>query len=488
VYLRHWSLPITFAPREFRIMSKLPNIKITCFLSLLFAGTCGLAACGSDSGDGGVDPDSPLTPKPECEGVAVTPLAGTNAMVFSGLALGRKDDGFDLDGDGEPDNQFAGVASLANPPIKESFEDMEVVLPMEFFDLAEIAPDDCVKFAIYQGNYRLDLDEDGKDTVKDNGDCNDHVATISPNLPEIPDNGMDDNCNGLADETVVDTVVTPSADTSDGDADGVTLADGDCDDTNAMVKPGMDEICGDGLDNDCDGTADYTLSSATPVCSPYDDELDPIMLADASFNDDGSPLIAFKNGTIEMVDGVLRLHSGPSLFTLTLPITAGIELELSITGTTIEADVVMTPGGWILENGRLGGVIDAYNMDKVRGLDVEEIGLKPEDSLADAMYTNILGVLLGLRRAEMGTPGAGCFRPDIDVDGDGLEAFCDLSPEEEPLIVEKCVDGDGTIVLDEGGVDCTTALDDKGNLRFVDGVSIAITFETVPAMLPTTLN
>jgi hypothetical protein len=409
-------------------------------------------------------------------------------MVFSGLGIGRKEQGFDLDGDGEPDNQFSGVASLANSPIEESFEDMEVVLPMEFFDLDDVTVDECVKFAIYQSDYRKDLDEDGKDTVRNRGDCNDHVATISPDLPEIAGNGMDDNCNGLADETVEGDVTTPSADTADADGDSITLADGDCDDTNAAVGIGMPEVCGDGLDNDCDGVADWTTDAATPVCSPYDDELDPLTLSDASFVADGSPLIAFNNGTIEMVDGVLRLHSGPSLFSLILPILDGIDLDLSITGTTFEADLVMTPGGWTLQNGRLGGVIDAYNMDRVRGLDIEEIGLKPEDTLADAMYTNILGVLLGLRRGEAGTPGEGCFRPDIDVDGDGLEAFCDLTPELDPLIVEKCVDGDGTIVLDEGGVDCTTARDDEGNLRFVDGVSIAITFETVPAVLPLVLD
>jgi hypothetical protein len=50
------------------------------------------------------------------------------------------------------------------------------------------------------------------------------------------------------------------------------------------------------------------------------------------------------------------------------------------------------------------------------------------------------------------------------------------------------VDGDGTVVLDEGGVDCTTAVDADGNLRFVDGVSIAINFETVPAVLAAPLN
>ncbi len=462
-------------------------MKSTLFCSLLLAGACSLIACGSDSGDG-PNPDNPLTPKAECEGASVVPLAGSHQMVFSSLGIGRKDDGFDLDGDGEPDNQFSGVATLANSPIAESFDDFGVVLPMEFFDLDEVTIDECVKFAIYQSNYRLDLDGDGKDTVKDGGDCNDLVATISPDLPEIAGNGMDDNCNGLADETVEGTTTTPSTDTSDADGDSITLADGDCDDTNAAVGPGMPEICGDGLDNDCDGVADWTTAAASPVCSPYDDDLDPLSLSAASFNADGSPLIAFNNGTIEMVDGVMRLHSGPSLFTLILPITAGIELDLSITGTTFEGDLVMTPGGWTLQNGRLGGVIDAYNMDRVRGLDVEEIGLKPEDSLADAMYANILGVLLGLRRGEIGTPGEGCFRPDIDVDGDGLEAFCDLSPEEDPLIVEKCVDGDGTIVLDEGGVDCTAARDDDGNLRFVDGVSIAIIFETVPAALPLVLD
>jgi hypothetical protein len=43
-----------------------------------------------------------------------------------------------------------------------------------------------------------------------------------------------------------------SADDEDGD--GVTADDGDCDDNDASVLPGAEEVCGDGVDQDCNGT------------------------------------------------------------------------------------------------------------------------------------------------------------------------------------------------------------------------------------------
>jgi hypothetical protein len=42
---------------------------------------------------------------------------------------------------------------------------------------------------------------------------------------------------------------------SDEDGDGFTATEGDCDDLNAALHPGAPETC-DGLDDDCDGTAD----------------------------------------------------------------------------------------------------------------------------------------------------------------------------------------------------------------------------------------
>ncbi len=40
------------------------------------------------------------------------------------------------------------------------------------------------------------------------------------------------------------------------DGDGVSVAEGDCDDGNAAVSPALPEDCDDGLDNDCNGFAD----------------------------------------------------------------------------------------------------------------------------------------------------------------------------------------------------------------------------------------
>jgi len=63
-------------------------------------------------------------------------------------------------------------------------------------------------------------------------------------------------------DAVIDTsdtlIITDSGDTDpndlDADGDGVPATD-DCDDGNASVYPGADELC-DGLDNDCDGEVD----------------------------------------------------------------------------------------------------------------------------------------------------------------------------------------------------------------------------------------
>jgi putative metal-binding protein len=52
----------------------------------------------------------------------------------------------------------------------------------------------------------------------------------------------------------------------DGDHDGATLCGGDCNDGNTAVAPGVQEVCGDGLDNDCSGQADGNDPSCADPC------------------------------------------------------------------------------------------------------------------------------------------------------------------------------------------------------------------------------
>jgi hypothetical protein len=107
--------------------------------------------------------------------------------------------------------------------------------------------------------------------VTNNDDCDDTNAAIYPGAPESC-NGVDDDCDGLIDESVT-TIFYKDAD-GDGYGDGsdtisacnpdtghTATVSGDCDDTNAAIHPGAPELC-NGVDDDCDGVADSGIPFA----------------------------------------------------------------------------------------------------------------------------------------------------------------------------------------------------------------------------------
>lgn len=64
--------------------------------------------------------------------------------------------------------------------------------------------------------------------------------------------------------TAPDTGPDPDVDL---DGDGFTPAEGDCDETERDVHPGVPEVCGDQLDNDCDGLFDGGCDDAVRLAT-----------------------------------------------------------------------------------------------------------------------------------------------------------------------------------------------------------------------------
>lgn len=96
-------------------------------------------------------------------------------------------------------------------------------------------------------------------------DCNDADFMIHPGAPEIPDDGVDQDCNGADAVTCfvdadMDGYGSNSGATTialDGVCDagaGEATNDLDCDDADPSVNPGAPEIPNDGIDQDCDGS------------------------------------------------------------------------------------------------------------------------------------------------------------------------------------------------------------------------------------------
>lgn len=103
--------------------------------------------------------------------------------------------------------------------------------------------------------------------VADDTDCDDGRAESNPGASEVCD-GRDNDCNGDVDDAAIDQLDWYLDSDGDGYGDssnrstsctapsGYVSASTDCDDADASISPAGLEVCGDGTDNDCDGSAD----------------------------------------------------------------------------------------------------------------------------------------------------------------------------------------------------------------------------------------
>jgi len=142
--------------------------------------------------------------------------------------------------------------------------------------------DDSADSGVPVDTYSAPADNDGDGQSEADGDCDDNDATVFLGQVESCD-GLDNNCNDIADEGFADSDGNGTPDCRDvevcdgvdnngdgvidegfdADGDGYTTcgsrsAAADCDDTNAAVHPGQGETDGNNIDDNCDGVIDVT--------------------------------------------------------------------------------------------------------------------------------------------------------------------------------------------------------------------------------------
>jgi hypothetical protein len=110
----------------------------------------------------------------------------------------------------------------------------------------------CVGSSCVDGDGDRYFAQDGCGTLVD---CNDNDAAMSPGMTEICDDIKDNDCNGLIDiqDPACSIIICNDLDGDGFSLEGGTCGPMDCNDNDVSMYPGAEDICNDGIDQDCSG-------------------------------------------------------------------------------------------------------------------------------------------------------------------------------------------------------------------------------------------
>ncbi len=237
------------------------------------------------------------------------------------------------------------------------------------------------------GGSDYDADGDGYDSDAYGGDdCNDTEPTANPGGTETCGDGIDNDCDGDDNEEGApgcrwfyrdldrDGYGTTGKCLCEGEGDFTAWVTHDCDDTDPDVNPGEEEVCNDGIDNDCDGgpgrcclngEIDLSTADATLVGEEVDDHAGS-SLAAGDVDGDGVNDIVVGGQTYTEDDESAAAHVvfGP----------AGGDIALADAGVRLMGDGILRTGVAVA-SGDMDGDGTADVLVGAPGYDASEYGV-----------------------------------------------------------------------------------------------------------------